>query len=1576
MKKRKNRLLQRMIVILLSIVLTAEMVCNTVPDNVFAQENAESQENIDGNTKKEQEKKTAQYEENAKNERAADIEETIISSDEEWDARTLEAGIYTINPGVTVTITGRLRVNSDVTIRGGGKIVRGYSDAYFSVSGGNLILQNIEIDGASLSANYYAMVEVSNNGMATLDDGCWIHHCYKSRYKGAAFYLNKGSAVFEDAIIENCQATYYGGAICIEDKSTLIINDGTYQNNSTSSSSIEPCGGGFIYNISSKLKIYGGSFIDNTSSGKGGCIYNTGLEGSETYLYGGYFQGNKSFYNKSDGKGSGAIFYSSQNTANAIIQLSGNVQFCGDGTADSGVDGVFLDFADDAQRKAQISSQLEEPIVLYLDAKEGRVIAQGVEGYQLQKKDMKKISFIDIGKSDIVYYAKLDEENNQIILTNTDPGYPLYVTYSSNGADGSVSDENEYKIGDIATVQSENGLTHQNGYNFDGWNTKRDGTGTNYEAGASFEILEDITLYAQWIRGIKVTYDYATNGGDSATQIFTDALSGEDIDLTPTASKTGWEFVGWNTDPDAEEGLVSLKMEDEKIILYAIYKKDLKLTFYSGKAGEKVTQEITLYNKQEDATFTFPELKDLDISDANGYVAYGWSDNKELISEISEENTSGQASEDMIFYGAYQKEIKVSYNANNGSGNVPESQTLTNYAIVSDAECKFYTKDSESIKLQNGTGLSRIGYTFNGWIEGSETGEAIEAGTSVNPTEDTVYYASWIPVTYHVTLHTNSGDSGTDLASYTYETGAALPLDWTKKGYIFGGWFDNEDLTGEAITDISDKDTGDKEYWAKWNLINYTITYDLDGGTVSDNPSSYTVESDNITLNNPTKEGYTFTGWSGTDLTENHTNVIITKGSTENRTYTANWALEVYNVTLHTNGGDSGTTLNSYTYGTVAALPSDWTKKGYVFGGWFDNEDLTGTAITNISNKDTGDKEYWAKWIDNIPPVLGTLSYSYEPKNLWQWLIGKESLIITVPVTEEGSGADQITYEMTSKDGNTSSDTAEIKNNIAKIIVDADFKGTIRITCTDKAGNISAEKTANEGYNGFIIEGNAPQIEFQTDSADIQDEYMTAPAITVSITDDKDNAISSGIASVTYKIGNNAETVLQQDFAANMKTNTSFVIPADKISAGETVIIVTAIDNAGNQNTVTKTIKIHIHNGIFVPATAAECTTSGTIAYYTCSCGKRFFDSECTTQITNDADIILKELGHDFSVIQYDENGHWKKCSRCEEKQSIEAHIFDNDKDTTCNKCGYERSIELHTHKYSEQWENDKTSHWHECVCGKKADVAGHIEDEGIVTKEATATDMGIKTYKCTVCAYIMRTETIPATGSGNITVIAPVISEGAPDSNFASALDEVKKAVILTQEEQAEVVNGTDINIWLDVKPVTPTENKKTLIEAKKGDYTIGTYMDISMFKQVGDKTPDFVSQLNKKIKISIVIPEQLRNTDKNAKRAYQVLHYHDTETEAEVLTGIYDEKTFTYTFETDRFSTYAIAYKDSREPAGSNGSNDKPTDTIKEDNIPKTNDSGILEIWLWILVLSGIGIIYFGKIASHNIVSRKNTN
>ena len=77
---------------------------------------------------------------------------------------------------------------------------------------------------------------------------------------------------------------------------------------------------------------------------------------------------------------------------------------------------------------------------------------------------------------------------------------------------------------------------------------------------------------------------------------------------------------------------------------------------------------------------------------------------------------------------------------------------------------------------------------------------------------------------------------------------------------------------------------------AQWRPEIYTITYDLNRGTAEGNPDTYTVETETFTLKNPTRPGYTFTGWSGTGLTgENNLTVTIEKGSTGNRTYTAHW---------------------------------------------------------------------------------------------------------------------------------------------------------------------------------------------------------------------------------------------------------------------------------------------------------------------------------------------------------------------------------------------------------------------------------------------------------------------------------------------------------------------------------------------------------------------------------------------------------------------------------------------------------------------------------------------------------------
>ena len=191
------------------------------------------------------------------------------------------------------------------------------------------------------------------------------------------------------------------------------------------------------------------------------------------------------------------------------------------------------------------------------------------------------------------------------------------------------------------------------------------------------------------------------------------------------------------------------------------------------------------------------------------------------------------------------------------------------------------------------------------WLDGN--GNSYEPGDRV-PADVTTLTVQWTAPTYAVTLHTNGGTiNNGNVTEYTYGVGATLPTDVTRTGYTFKGWYGNESLTGSPVTAIGNTETGNKEYWAKWEINQYTIAYDLAGGTAEGNPDTYTIETETFTLKNPTRPGYIFSGWSGTGLTgENNLTVTIEKGSTGNRSYTAHWR---YN-----GGGGSG-----YSYYTIKA---------------------------------------------------------------------------------------------------------------------------------------------------------------------------------------------------------------------------------------------------------------------------------------------------------------------------------------------------------------------------------------------------------------------------------------------------------------------------------------------------------------------------------------------------------------------------------------------------------------------------------------------------------------------------------
>ncbi len=156
-------------------------------------------------------------------------------------------------------------------------------------------------------------------------------------------------------------------------------------------------------------------------------------------------------------------------------------------------------------------------------------------------------------------------------------------------------------------------------------------------------------------------------------------------------------------------------------------------------------------------------------------------------------------------------------------------------------------------------------------------------------------------------------------------------------------------------------------------LVTYSITYDLGGGQKTlDNPTSYTEETESFTLNNPTKDGYTFTGWTGTDLDEPTTQVTINKGSTGERTYTAHF-VENYNITYDLADGSlpQGTT-NPATYSVLSdtITLNNPTRKNYVFLGWTGTgiEEGTASETVKIYQGTTGARSYVASW--TLPDVL------------------------------------------------------------------------------------------------------------------------------------------------------------------------------------------------------------------------------------------------------------------------------------------------------------------------------------------------------------------------------------------------------------------------------------------------------------------------------------------------------------------------------------------------------------------------------------------------------------------------------
>lgn len=296
-------------------------------------------------------------------------------------------------------------------------------------------------------------------------------------------------------------------------------------------------------------------------------------------------------------------------------------------------------------------------------------------------------------------------------------------------------------------------------------------------------------------------------------------------------------------------------------------------------------------------------------------------------------------------------------------------------------------KYNEDVKISNPTKKNCIfaGWTITGYDPNTsghssatwtdETGASFKNLASVEG-KTVTFTATWVQKDVHLVTISGRGIKLSKPLSYDGHVGETKRITAElKPGYRFVNWT-NYYNANEVISTDKDFDykLTDKDYdnylsdkggtYLKSNAvpIDYTITYKLNGGTAS-NPVSYNVESNTFTLNNPTRAGYTFAGWTGTDITGTSKTVTINQGSTGNRTYTATWTPVNYTINYDLNGGTVAVSNpTSYNIETPTFALNNPIRLGYVFAGWTGSNGTTPQKNVSIYKGSTGNKFYKANW--------------------------------------------------------------------------------------------------------------------------------------------------------------------------------------------------------------------------------------------------------------------------------------------------------------------------------------------------------------------------------------------------------------------------------------------------------------------------------------------------------------------------------------------------------------------------------------------------------------------------------------
>lgn len=448
-----------------------------------------------------------------------------------------------------------------------------------------------------------------------------------------------------------------------------------------------------------------------------------------------------------------------------------------------------------------------------------------------------------------------------------------------------------------------------------------EGDGEAYAGGKSGSTTVTVTIPAKPSYAVTYNANGGSNGPAAQTKWYGDALKLS----TTQPTRTGYTFTGWNTAANGSgtpyTGGTNYT-DNAALTLYAQWTINTYAVTYDGNTntgGSTATQTKTYGTALTLRSNGFTKT---------GYNFVKWNTKSDGSGTSYNAGASYTANAAVKLYAIWTKKTyTVSYNANGGSG-APGNQTKT---------------DGTALTLSS-TKPTKTGSTFDYWVGSNGTNYNAGATVAANVNQNLTLTAHWTDITYTITFAANGGTGGPSSDTKTYGVAKTITTSIpTKEGYNFSGWSGSNGVTyakgGTIAADVNQNLT----LTAQWTKQTFTVSYSANGGTGAPGNQTKTYGTA-LTISSaaPTRTGYNFTGWLGSNGLTYQPGGTIAANVNQNLTLTAQWTLKTYTITYNANSGSGAPAAGSKNYGQEYTISSTRpTRTNYNFLGWATSSNAT-----------------------------------------------------------------------------------------------------------------------------------------------------------------------------------------------------------------------------------------------------------------------------------------------------------------------------------------------------------------------------------------------------------------------------------------------------------------------------------------------------------------------------------------------------------------------------------------------------------------------------------------------------------